>query len=136
AYYKSLALRTGKSLARWRVAYDERTLQGWSNPDNSFQAYGKLVRADVQKQGDSMITRELTADVTFDADFSLSAEMQIEDRPPGDKDGVGFQGELVGLCFGRKGDQQYHAVLLHPKGFLDISTNNGGAWTVHDHRTI
>lgn len=132
AYYKDLATRTGKSLARWRVAYDERSLRGWSNPDNTYQAYGKLIRADVPRDGDTMITRELTADVTFDADFSLSAEMRIEDKP----DGSGWQGELVGLCFGRKGDQRYHAVMLHPKGFLDISTNNGGNWTVHDHRTI
>lgn len=136
-YYKSLALRTGKSLARWRVAYNERSLKGWSNPDNSYQAYGKLIRASVKRDGDTMITRELTADVTFDADFSLSAEMRVEDRPPSDEDATGgFKGDLVGLCFGRKGDQQYHAVLLHPKGFLDISSNNGGEWTIHDHRTI
>jgi tetratricopeptide (TPR) repeat protein len=132
AYYKSLAMRTGKSLARWRVAYDERSLKGWSNPDSSYQAYGKLVRASVPRDGDTMITRELTADVTFDADFSLSAEMRIEPQP----DGAGYKGALVGLCFGRKGDQRYHAVMLHPKGFLDISTNNGGVWTVHDHRSI
>lgn len=136
-YYKQLATRTGKSLARWRVAYDERSLKGWSNPDNSYQAYGKRIRASVSRDGETMITRELTADVTFDADFSLSAEMRIEDRPAGDDGNVdGFKGELVGLCFGRKGDQQYHAVMLHPKGFLDISTNNGGVWTVHDHRSI
>jgi len=132
AYYKSLAMRTGKSLARWRVAYDERSLKGWSNPDNSYQAYGKLVRASVPRADDVMVTRELTADVTFDADFSLSAEMRIEPKP----EGPGFKGDLVGLCFGRKGDQRYHAVMLHPKGFLDISSNNGGVWTVHDHRSI
>lgn len=132
AYYKSLAMRTGKSLARWRVAYDERSLKGWSNPDESYQAYGKLVRASVKRDGDTMVTRELTADVTFDADFSLSAEMRIEAQPTGD----GYKGDLVGLCFGRKGDQRYHAVMLHPKGFLDISSNNGGVWTVHDHRSI
>ena len=130
AYYKDLATRTGKSLARWRVAYDERSLKGWSNPDNAFQAYGKLVRASVTPDGETMITRELTADVTFDADFSLSAEMRVEEAEDG------FQGQLTGLCFGKKGDQQYHAVLLHPKGFLDISSNLGGVWTVHDHRSI
>ncbi|MGK0301100.1 MAG: hypothetical protein ACI89X_001974, partial [Planctomycetota bacterium] len=137
AYYKALAMRTGKSLARWRVAYDERSLRGWSNPDNTYQAYGKLIRASVPRDSEVMITRELTADVTFDADFSLSAEMRIEDRPPSDDgDPGGFKGDLVGLCFGRKGDQQYHAVMLHPKGFLDISSNNGSVWTVHDHRSI
>ncbi|MCA8954161.1 MAG: hypothetical protein KDE27_31930 [Planctomycetes bacterium] len=131
-YYADLATRTGKSLARWRVAYDEQSLAGWSGGEGAYQAYGKLLRANVQRDGERMVTRELTADVTFDADFSLSSEMQIA----ADAKGEGFEGELVGLCFGRKGDQSYHAVLLHPKGFLDVSTNRGGQWTVHDHRSM
>lgn len=130
-YYADLASRTGKSLARWRVAYDERSLRGWSGGDGAYTPYGSLLRANVARSGEAMVTRELTADVTFDADFSLSAEMQVPAKPGGD----GFRGELVGLCFGRKGDQRYHAVLLHPKGFLDISSNDGGTWTVHDHRS-
>lgn len=131
-YYIELAKRTGKSLARWRVAYDERSLKGWSGGDDgAFSAYGKLLRAQVKREGDRMSTRELTADVTFDADFSLSAEMQVLEKAGG-----GFAGELMGLCFGRKGDSTYHAVLLHPKGFLDISSNRGGTWTVHDHRSL
>jgi hypothetical protein len=132
AYYKELAMRTGKTLARWRVAYDERSLRGWSNPDDNYQAYGKIVRASVKPQGDTMITRELTADVTFDADFSLSAEIRIE----AEAESEGYKGRLAGLCFGRKGAERYHAVMLHPKGFLDISTNDDSNWTVHDHRTI
>jgi tetratricopeptide (TPR) repeat protein len=132
-YYVELAERTGKSLARWRVAYDERSLKGWSGGgDGSFQAYGKLLRAQVPRDAERMVTRELTCDVTFDADFSLAAELQILARP----DGTGFQGDLVGLCFGRKGDNQFHAVMLHPKGFLDVSSNRGGEWTVHDHRSV
>lgn len=133
AYYAELAGRTGKSLARWRVAYDERSLSGWSGGDGAFQAYGKVLRAAVVREGERMVTRELTADVTFDADFSLSAEVQIPDDPA--KPGA-WKGDLAGLCFGRKGDQRYHAVLLHPKGYLDISTNQGGMWDVHDHRSL
>ena len=57
--------------------------------------------------------------------------MQVLDKPGG-----GFAGDLLVLCFGRKGDSTYHAVLLHPKGFLDISSNRGGTWTVHDHRSL
>lgn len=131
-YYEDLARRTGRSLARWRVAYDERSLAGWSGGDDgAFQAYGKLLRAEVARDGARMVTRELTCDVPFDADFSLAAELQVPDDPAG-----GFAGDLLGLCFGRKGDQQYHAVLLHPKGFLDISSNRGGEWSVHDHRSL
>ncbi|MCU0865797.1 MAG: hypothetical protein MUC36_18585 [Planctomycetes bacterium] len=132
-YYTQLALRSGKSLARFRVAYDERSLRGWSaSDDGSFQAYGKLLRAKVPRDGDRMVTRELTCDVTFDADFSLAAELQVLATD----DGKGYRGDLVGLCFGRKGDAVFHAVLLHPKGFLDLSSNRGGTWTVHDHRSV
>lgn len=131
-YYVALATRTGVSLARWRVAYNERDLSGWSGGDGAFQAYGRLLRARVPAQGDAMITRELTCDVTFDADFSLTAELQIE----ASADGAGFQGRLVGLCFGRKSATDFHAVLLHPKGFMDIASNQGGVWTVHDHRSV
>ena len=131
AYYIELASRTGRSLARWRVAYDERSLKGWSgSEDDAFSAYGRLLRAHVAAQGDKMVTRELTCDVTFDADFSLEAEMHV------DAAAGGFKGQLVGLCFGRKGTDNYHAVLLHPKGFMDISSNRGGTWTVHDHRSV
>ncbi len=133
AYYAELAARTGKSLARWRVAYDERSLSGWSGGEGSFQSYGKTLRASVARDGERMVTRELTADVTFDADFSLSAELQVPDDPQ--KPGA-WKGDLAGLCFGRKGDQRYHAVLLHPKGYLDISTNQGGVWETHDHRSL
>ena len=130
-YYIALATRTGTSLARWRVAYNERNLTGWSeSEDRVYQAYGRLLRAAVPRKGDTMVTSELTCDVTFDADFSLEAEMHVD----ADKDG--FKGELVGLCFGRKGTDMYHAVLLHPKGFMDISTNRGNVWTVHDHRAV
>src|SRR5262249_14514727 len=131
AYYVELASRTGRSLARWRVAYDEQSLKGWSGAeDDAFQAYGTLLRAHVPPKGDAMVTRELTCDVTFDADFSLEAQMHVDAAEDG------FKGQLVGLCFGRKGTDNYHAVLLHPKGFMDISSNRGGNWTVHDHRTV
>ncbi|MDO8348825.1 MAG: hypothetical protein Q7T30_01215, partial [Planctomycetota bacterium] len=132
-YYTALAGRTGKSLARWRVAYDERSLAGWSGGgDGGFSAYGKLLRARVERDGERMVTRELVCDVTFDGDFSLSAELQV----PAKADGEGWAGDLVGLCFGRKADANFHAVLLHPKGFLDVSSNRGGVWTVHDHRSV
>jgi tetratricopeptide (TPR) repeat protein len=131
-YYVALAGRTGVSLARWRVAYNERNLNGWSDSgDKSYQAYGKLLRAHVAADGERMVTQELTADVTFDADFSLAAEMHVEADAKG-----GFKGQLIGLCFGRKGTNSYHAVLLHPKGYMDISSNRGGDWTVHDHRSL
>lgn len=133
-YYVELARRTGKSLARWSVAYNEHNLDGWSGDTESYQAYGQTIRASVAKGGTAsggIVTSQLACDVTFDGDFSLSAEMQVPSAP----DGAPL-GELVGLCFGRKGDQNFNAVFLHPKGFMDISTNRGGEWTIHDHRSV
>ncbi|MCC6672699.1 MAG: TlpA family protein disulfide reductase [Planctomycetes bacterium] len=134
-FYAALAERTGKSLARWRVAYDERSLAGWSGGDGVYQAYGATIRAQVpagEAMGSAVVTSELTCDVTFDADFSLEAEMRI----PKDEEGLAT-GSLMGLCFGRKDADHFHAVVLHAKGFLDVATKNGGSvWTVRDHRQV
>ncbi|MCC6783377.1 MAG: hypothetical protein IT457_11095 [Planctomycetes bacterium] len=130
--YTALAERTGKSLARWRLAYDERTLEGWSGDSDSYQAYGARIRANVAGESDGvLVTKLLICDVAFDADYSLEAELRV----PIDERGEA-QGRLAGLCFGRKGDQDYSAALLHPKGYLDLSTNRGGVWEVHDHRSV
>ena len=109
-------------------------LQGWSGDRDSYQAYGAMIRADIEGEvdGERMTTSQLTCDVTFDADFSLESEMRIEGRQGED----GYEGRLMGLCFGRKGDQDFHAVMLHPKGFLDIASNRGGIWEIHDHRSV
>ncbi len=130
--YVEIARRTAKSLARWRLAYDERSLRGWSGGDGAYQAYGDQIRADVTAGAPSdtgLFTRQLTCDVTFDADFSLEAAMRIEAYGQD-----AYTGSLMGLCFGRKGDLDFHAVVLHPKGFLDIATNRGGVWEILDHR--
>jgi len=132
-FYRDLATRTGKSLARWRVAYNERDLDGWSGAGTVWDAYGKVLRAGLTSGGggpNAMNTAALTCDVTFDGDFSLEAGMRIEKRGED-----AYAGRLVGLCFGRKGEEDFHAVLLHPTGFLDVVSKLGGQWEMLDHRT-
>lgn len=130
-FYARVARETGKSLARWRVAYNEFNLEGWSSSSEAYKAYGKMIEAvvktpsDIVSQEGSFFTQELAADVTFDADFSMEAEMRFD-----------HDANLLGLCFGRKDSQNTHAVVLHPKGYLDISTKNGGSWTIRDHRAV
>ena len=127
AYYAQVAERNRKSLARWRVAYDESSLAGWAGGEDSYQPYGVLLRADVPAADEpgGMRTRELCCDVTFDGDFSLEAEMQLDG------------GALCGLCFGRKDANNLHAVLLHEKGFLDVVTKRGpDAYETRDHRQV
>ncbi len=132
-FYTRVARETGVSLARWRVAYDEHSLAGWSGGGGAYTAYGDMIRANVDVAGsdNTLDTRELACDVTFDSDFSLEAEMRIAGDDAGN-----FDGSLMGLCFGRKGAQDFHAVVLHPKGFMDISTSQGGVWDIRDHRSM
>ena len=129
-FYIDLARETGISLARWKVAYNEFDLDGWSGSD-AYRAYGKMIEAGVVPDASvataegSFQTRELSCDVTFDADFSLEAEMQF-----------GRDATLMGLCFGRKDGTNFNAVVLHPTGYLDISSQAGGVWTIRDHRSV
>jgi tetratricopeptide (TPR) repeat protein len=129
-FYVDVARETGISLARWKVAYNEFDLEGWSGAED-YRAYGKMIEAVVVPDANiataegQFQTRELSCDVTFDADFSLEAEMQF-----------GRDATLMGLCFGRKDGTNFNAVVLHPAGYLDISSQAGGVWTVRDHRTV
>ena len=129
-FYAKVSKESGKSLARWKVAYNEFDLTGWAGSEG-YRAYGNMIEGAIQedssivtKEGNFQ-TKELTCEVTFDADYSLEAELKF-----------GPQATLMGLCFGRKDPQATHAVVLHPSGFLDISTKDGGLWTYHDHRAV
>ena len=125
-YYIAVARRTGKTLARWRLAYNEQSLAGWSDSGDAYQAYGPSIRTRVrgEKQG-AIVTRQLVCDVPFDADYSLEAQMRFNN-----------EGSWMGLCFGLKGEADFHAVLLHQTGYMDISTNRGNVWDVLDHRSV
>ncbi|MAE76187.1 MAG: hypothetical protein CMJ85_04880 [Planctomycetes bacterium] len=129
--YRQIARATGKTLARWKLVYNERDLRGWSDDGNkSYQAYGREIRARVRtdssqpKVDGGFTTRALTCDVTFEGDFSLESEMWLEEG----------KSRLCGLTFGRKDTSNFIALLLHPKGFLDLAHNRGGVWQVLDHR--
>lgn len=127
-FYTNVARETGRSLAHWKVAYNETDLSGWSGGEG-FRAAAEIIEAavpdDPSAPGGSFVTRELACDVTFDADFSLEAEMRAQEGA-----------RLMGLCFGRKDANNTHAVVLHPKGFLDVSTRHGSSWTVREHREV
>jgi len=128
--YTEIARESGISLARWKIAYNELTLDGWQ-PNKSYLAYGKMVQAFVKNDAaidtpEGMFqTQELAADVVFDADYSLEAEMRF-----------GTNAGFMGLCFGRKDGSNTQAIGLHPKGSIDISTKSGGNWITRDHQQV
>lgn len=129
-FYAEVALETGRSLARWKVAYNELDLEGWSGSEH-YTAYGRMLVADVKDDGatgrpaDEIFTADLTYDAAFDGDYSLEAQLRFEEGA-----------SIAGLTFGRKDANTTHAVILHPTGYLDISTKDGGAWTYRDHRSV
>lgn len=130
AFYTEVARESGISLARWKIAYNEFTLDGWQ-PNKYYRAYGKIV--DVLVIDDPLIetppgsfqTQELSADVSFDADYSIESEFRFGKEP-----------SFMGLCFGRKDGNNTHAVGLYPKGALDVATKAGGNWTTRDHQQL
>lgn len=130
AFYTEVARESGISLARWKIAYNELTLDGWQ-PNKYYRAYGKIV--DVLVVDDPLIktppgsfqTQELSADVSFDADYSIETEFRFGKEP-----------SFMGLCFGRKDGRNTHAVGLYPKGALDVATKAGGSWTTRDHQQL
>lgn len=130
-FYGDVARESGKSLALWRTVYDGESLDGWTGNVASYRADGELIHAHVDHplDGENIFTQDLVCDVTFDADFSLEVELQIA-APVNDVP----QGSWAGLCFGRKNSDNVNAVLVHPKGVLDIASRRGGTWEILDHR--
>ncbi len=129
-FYADVARESGVSLARWKIAYNEYDLEGWSS-NKAYRAYGKVIEADVtfdetiSQDRAQLQTQELAYDAAFEGDFSLEADMRF-----------GKEGTVMGLCFGRKDADNTHAVIIHKKGFLDLSTKSGATWTVRDHLQI
>jgi tetratricopeptide (TPR) repeat protein len=129
-FYAEVARASGVSLARWKIAYNEYDLEGWSS-NKAYRAYGKVIEADVvhdetiSTDRSQLQTQELAYDAAFEGDFSLEADMRF-----------GKDGSVMGLCFGRKDADNTHAVVLHRKGYLDVSTKSGATWTVRDHLQV
>ena len=129
-FYIEVASETGRSLARWKVAYNELDLEGWSGSE-FYNAYGAMLVGDIKDDGatgrpaDEIFTADLTYDAAFDGDYSLEAQLRFDEGAT-----------IAGLTFGRKDANTTHAVILHPAGYLDISTKDGGTWTYRDHRSV
>ncbi|MCH2102256.1 MAG: DUF1080 domain-containing protein, partial [Planctomycetes bacterium] len=129
-FYIEVASETGRSLARWKVAYNELDLEGWSGSE-FYNAYGAMLVGNIKDDGssgrpaDEIFTADLTYDAAFDGDYSLEAQLRFDEGAT-----------VAGLTFGRKDANTTHAVILHPTGYLDISTKDGGTWTYRDHRSV
>ena len=102
-YRRALEL-SGKSLWIWRLAYNERDLEGWVTAGKpAFQPAGSFLEADFDS-ANAYDYQFLALDTVTSGDFSLEAQVQVE------KDEVGF----AGLVFGKKSDTTFHALILYP----------------------
>ena len=129
AFYTEVAEESGVSLARWKLAYNEFDLDGWSD-NKYYRAYGKMIEAVVAKDASietpegSYQVQMLPYDAAFEGDYSLETRLR-------------FRGAaLMGLAFGTKDNDNTHAVVLYEKGQLDVSTKAGNVWTVRDHLQV
>ncbi|MDP6963428.1 MAG: redoxin domain-containing protein, partial [Planctomycetota bacterium] len=134
AFYTQVAEETGISLARWKVAYNEMSLDGWRTQGDKpyYRAYGKMIEAAVvndetiEMVGGDLQTQALIYDTSISSDFSIEAELKFSNLDPG----------MLGLCFGYKDSKNTQVVMLHRKGSLEVKTQIGGSWVPRDKQQL
>jgi len=107
-FFEEAAHRSRKSLALWRLAYNEENLDGWASAGvESFVPDGdRLVGGFDEYSADDFNYQFLTLDEVTSGDFSMEAEVLAEYG----------QVTFAGLVFGRKSAQDFHAFVLYPPG--------------------
>ncbi len=109
------AVRTsGKTLALWQLAYDERSLRGWApDPGKVFAPYGTILTSRLGKYEPGRYDFHiLQCDTVTSGDFSLEAEIHAEKG----------KNAFSGLVFGRKSATSFHALVLFPEGWVDLAS--------------
>lgn len=127
--YEAAARKAQKSLALWRLAYNEVDLEGWDTAGNDvFQPYGSTLRSSFGEPEEGKYDfRFLTMKVITSGDFSMETEIRTEYG----------ENSFAGLVFGNKDASSFHALLLYPggtavqtgnfdqKGYVDLTTFYG-----------
>ncbi len=119
ALYEAAVRASSKSLALWQLAYDERSLSGWSpDPEKTFQPYGSILRArGAPYKKDDWSSRVLECETVTSGDYAFEAQVRAE---PG-------KSALCGLVFGRKSGGSFHAAVFFPEGWVDLVSFLGAA---------
>lgn len=132
-YYEEAVRRTGESPWIWKLAYNEKDLDGWVPPpaDTAFRARGEFVESSFGTFDPNRFDYQfLTLDTVTSGDFSF--EVQIE--------ALGNQNLFCGIVFGKKSDTAFHAVIYFPgtpaaegsdtagrSAFVDLASFYGGS---------
>ncbi|NOT29309.1 MAG: hypothetical protein HOP15_02540, partial [Planctomycetes bacterium] len=124
ALYEQAVRAEGRSIAGWRLAYNEENLDGWNSAglEANFKPAGERLDSSFDKFKSGVNDFKIvTLDKVTSGDFSLEAEIEAQYQR------VNF----AGLVFGRKSATDCHALILHPpavgkNGFVDLATFYGG----------
>ncbi|HEX6883902.1 MAG TPA: hypothetical protein VF530_11020, partial [Planctomycetota bacterium] len=122
ALYERGVRAEGRSLATWRLAYNEEDLRGWSaGLETIYKPTGETLSAKLGSYAPGVNDYSiLTLDELTSGDFSLECEVDAEAGK------VNF----AGLVFGRKSATDCHALILYPpapdkNGFVNLVTFYG-----------
>jgi tetratricopeptide (TPR) repeat protein len=121
--YEAAVRATGRSLARWRLVYDEQSLEGWnsSGQEKTFEPQGPLLTAHFgEYDASSALYSVMSLDEVTSGDYSFEAEV------------LARHGENVfaGIVFGKKSASDFHALVTYPpkpgnNGFVNLVTFYG-----------
>ncbi len=118
---------TGLSLARWKLLFNERNLQGfYGGGEGSFRVSDGviLVRVDAEESGGGA---PATGPVADEGDVFVFRRLFIDHEPAGDwsleaQVSLASDCRMAGVCFGKKADGLFHGVALLPGGHVDLSS--------------
>ena len=104
--YEDAVRKEGRSLAEWRLAYNEENLDGWLK-SQAFASDGLQLKGAYGKYDPRSFDYQfLGLDEVTSGDFSFEAELLVK------REEVLF----AGLLFGRKSQNAFHALFLYPPG--------------------
>ncbi len=114
ALYEEAVRASGKSLALWQLAYDEKSLAGWVPGAAGLLApYGTILRVNGGKYAPDRFGFQVAeCDAVTSGDFSLEAEVHAERG----------KNAFCGLLFGRKSPTSFHALIYFPEGTVDLAS--------------
>jgi tetratricopeptide (TPR) repeat protein len=103
--FERAAKGSRRSLALWRLAYNEKNLDGWAAATTAYSASGSEIAS---KFGDVKSNKYdyefLTCDTVTSGDFSFEAELLAENELL----------TFAGLVFGKKASSTFHALFYFP----------------------
>ena len=112
--YEDAVSTSGKTLALWQLAYDERSLSGWNAGSASvLEPYGTILRVHGGKYAPNQYGFQIAeCDGVTSGDFSLEVQVRAEKG----------KNAFCGLVFGRKSATSFHALIYFPEGSVDLAS--------------